>query len=58
MKNRQNDITADTLKRYPGFESMTDQEAEKIAKDIRTLARAVFDQMIRTKAFTPPSKAA
>lgn len=58
MKNRQNDITAESLKSYPGFESMTDQEAEKAAKDIRTLARAVFDQMVRTKAFNPPSKAA
>lgn len=47
MKIVHEPITPESLIKYPGFEDLSNEEAEKITRDIHALAQIVFNQMMR-----------
>ena len=49
MKFRKQGLTADQLRKFPGFSHLSESEAEEMTKQIKDLVRTVFEFQIKNQ---------
>ena len=49
MPLNKEELTAERLRKFPGFENVTDEEADHIVESIKALAITIYDHHTKSK---------